>query len=161
MRAIRPCREAYSAARRAREAARLARPAILLCAGLSLAGCSISLPIASLTEHEEETTGSINRPVSPLSPRLTEEDWRRARAALAVAVDPQGNGSPVTWDNPETQAKGSFVANGPLFIEDDKVCRVFRSRLTAAERAVAHEGSACRLGPGDWVIRTVTPLPAT
>src|SRR4051812_4799462 len=91
--------------------------------------CSISMPIGSLVE-DQSATGSVKAaPASPLSADLGPEDWRRAKGALAIALDPQGNGSPVTWDNPETGMKGTFVPIGQPFVKNDEICRAFRAKV--------------------------------
>lgn len=127
---------------------------------LSLAGCSISTPIASLIggDEDEVATGSIPQAApksgagTRLSDRLNGEDWRRARAALAVALDPEGNGTPVKWDNPETKASGSFAAGGAFFTRNHFVCRPFLETLRLGGVETSTKGSACRQGPSDWVI---------
>ena len=114
------------------------------------------MPMFSLSP-DNDVTGSIETPASPLSPRLNEEDWRRAQSALVLAVDPQGNGTPVAWDNPESGAKGSFVAAGPLFLMENRICRPFSAEVNAKGQASSLAGSSCRLGPNEWVIKDVKP----
>ncbi len=120
--------------------------------GLLLAGCSITAPIASLNGDDDLSTGSIRPKRASFTDRLSVEDWRRAKSALGVALDPQGNGSPVRWDNPETQASGSFAASGSFIVKNDLVCRPFQSNLTLRGANSSPSGLACRQGPGDWVI---------
>ena len=120
---------------------------------MALSGCSITTPIASLLDDDEVSTGSLKNPAATsLADMLTAEDWRRARAALAVALDPEGNGSPVRWDNPETKASGSFAASGPFVVKSHFVCRPFTASLTVKAVQTAPNGLACRQGPGNWVI---------
>jgi len=116
------------------------------------------MPVGSLSD-DSITTGSISAPkqVTTLSPALNEEDWRRAQSALALAVDPQGNGAPVSWDNPESGHKGSFVAAGPLYVLENRVCRSFIARLNKPDPDTTLQGSSCRLGPNDWVVKEVKP----
>ncbi|HRJ70374.1 MAG TPA: RT0821/Lpp0805 family surface protein [Beijerinckiaceae bacterium] len=122
-----------------------------------LAGCSLTMPIGSLV-NEDEVTGSLPaQPAPMLSPKLDGEDQRRAMAALALAVDPQGNGAPVQWDNPVSRRKGGFVASGALFVKDDRVCRPFSATLVLDGTDSAVHGIACRLGPNDWMLREVKP----
>jgi surface antigen len=124
-----------------------------------LAACSLALPVATLTSDDPVVTSSIvPKAVSPLSPDLGEEDWRRARAALAVALDPQGSGSQVSWDNPDTSVKGSFTPVGQPFVADDKICRAFLASLTGTSGASSLQGTACRPSGGEWVIRDVKPF---
>jgi hypothetical protein len=121
----------------------------------ALAGCSITLPISSsLIDPEPEATGSL--PVtapSPLSDELNEEDWRRASAALNVALDPHGNGAAVSWDNPVSRLRGSFVPTTPPYLQRDRVCRNFTAIL--AGKTIRDNAKACRLSGQDWVIEAV------
>ena len=73
--------------------------AAILVAGLATGSCTISFPMMSLIPSSE-TTGSIAQQISPLSPKLEGEDWRRAKAALNTALDPACNGAPVAWSAP-------------------------------------------------------------
>lgn len=144
-----------------RVARRRSRMGLAGLAGLALAlgGCSVSLPIASLIgEKEPATTASVTaRPVSPLSPELTAEDWRRARAALAVALDPTGNGAAAAWDNPDTGMKGAFLPVGGPFVKSDEICRAFLARLDVQGDRRDLQGAACRLSGGDWTVKDIQP----
>lgn len=137
---------------------------LLLASGLPfmLAGCSLTMHIASL-QNDPETTATISRPASPLDPSLDEEDWRRAQAALSLAVDPQGSGQPVNWDNPATKRKGTFAPSGNLALVDNTICRPFTATIVhggTAPREVKHQGQACRVGPGEWALRQMQAVPA-
>jgi len=125
---------------------------------LAASGCSMSFPIASLVAGEE-TTGSTAaaRPVSPLSADLGTEDWRRARAAMAVALDPQGSGTSVNWDNPDTTLKGTFAPVGAPFVKNDQVCRAFVASIAGQEMNKWVQGAACRPTGGEWTILDVKP----
>ena len=127
---------------------------LIMCGGLNLlaSGCSLSFPIAGFVS-DPTATGSVDRFTVLMSHDLDQEDWRRARAALAVALDPQGNGALVTWANPASGARGSFAASAPPFPKRDQVCRAFTAHVTQVktiDRDV--EGSACREGGGDWIV---------
>jgi len=127
---------------------------------LSTGGCSLSYGIVGLQEDEPEVTGAIAlRAVATLSPDLDEEDWRRAKAALGVALDPQGPGTQVSWDNPGSGAKGSFTPMGAPFVRDDDICRSFLARL-ATRSASALQGVACRPSGGEWVLKEIKPAKA-
>ena len=120
------------------------------------AACSLSFPISGFKAEDGGPTGSIDRSAGMLSPALDREDWRRAKAALAVALDPQGNGTGVSWQNAASGAKGSFVALATPFLDHDRICRTFTATVTAkaqSERRVA--GSACRESDGAWALRDV------
>lgn len=125
---------------------------------LPLAACSISMPLSPFGAAQEPlTTGSIG-PVSPLAEKHDHEDWRRARAALAVALDPQGPGTRVSWDNPETGNGGAFESASKAYVKDDRVCRDFAAELSFAEKSPrAVSGIACRMSEADWRIDTLAP----
>ncbi len=117
-----------------------------------LAACSVTTPIASLLPDEEIATGSIRAPKSPFSEQLGAEDWRRAKSALAVALDPQGTGTPVKWENQETRLSGSFAPAGAFLVHKDLVCRPFHATLNIRGAQSTPHGLACRQGPGEWNI---------
>jgi surface antigen len=131
-------------------------------AALTLSGCSISTRIGSLFGEDEaaETTAStdeadaIAEPLRTggLSPRMNDEDTRRSQSALALALDPEGKGVPVNWDNPETGATGSFSASGDFYIKSNQLCRPFTADLAYSGAKESFKGKACRAGPGAWAI---------
>jgi surface antigen len=127
--------------------------------GSWLTGCSMSFPMGSLLpEDEPKVTGAVVvRASSPLSRDLGEEDWRRARGALAIALDPQGNGAPVSWDNPGGRHKGAFTPAGHPFVKGDEICRAFTATLSRDGAISTFEGTACRLSGADWTIKDVKP----
>ena len=117
------------------------------------AGCSMSFPISGL-KVDETPTGSIDRTAAVLSPALDREDLRRARAAMAVALDPQGDGGRSAWTNPQTGARGAFTATAAPFADHDRVCRRFSGEVMPAGGALRRlSGSACREGDGSWLMR--------
>jgi len=129
---------------------------LLAClSALSVSACSLSFPLESMLPEDPVTTGSIG-PVSPLAPELDVEDWRRARAAMAVALDPQGNGGRAAWDNPETERSGAFSPSTLPFVQNDRVCRGFVAELRLGEEEDREiSGSACRHSEGIWRIEEI------
>jgi len=115
----------------------------------------MSMPIASLSASKEDATGSIPAPY--IAHLLDAEDWRRAKAALATALDPQGNGSLVAWDNPESGHKGSFTPVGKAYPADAKICRVFLSRIDRKGNEQSMQGTACADKGSDWTIAEIAP----
>lgn len=105
----------------------------------------------------DDVTGSINKPVTALSPRLDAEDWRRARAAMGTALDPQGNGSVVTWENAQTGAKGSFIPVAQIYPSDDRICRAFLAKIETDGGQEDVQGTACRDATSEWSIRDARP----
>ncbi len=133
---------------------------------IMLAGCSISMPIGSMFGSDDEpgkATGSVD-PSSDaagavrlpsqtsLAEGMSSEDIRRSQSALALALDPEGNGVPVNWDNPQSGSKGSFRSNGEFFLVGNQLCRRFVAELGAGQQPTAYDGRACRAGPQNWVI---------
>lgn len=133
----------------------------ILAAGLialSTSACSFSLGLSALEDEEPKATGAIAAKAAvALSPDLDEEDWRRAKAALAVALDPQGPGTQVSWDNPSTSRKGTFTPTGAPFVKNDEICRAFSASLSGPSPS-ALQGTACRPSGGEWALKEVKPL---
>lgn len=130
-----------------------------LTVGLLLGGCSLSFPMQGFVDTAP--TGAIGDGESGkiLSKALDREDLRRARAALAVALDPQGNGTNVAWANPDSGAGGSFVPLAPPFPDHDGICRTFGGNVVShAEPTRKFRGSACRATGGDWAIADLKDL---
>ena len=137
--------------------ARTSRDAIAAClVALALSGCSVSMPLSAFGKNGEDVSGSIAKS-NPLSRALDSEDWRRAKAALSTALDPQGNGETVNWDNPQSGAKGSFVAVAQAYPSEDGICRAFISNISAKEASESLQGTACRDKLGDWTLSDVRP----
>lgn len=105
----------------------------------------------------DDVTGSISKQASPLSASLDAEDWRRAKGALAVALDPQGNGAAVDWSNPQSGAKGSITPVGDAYARDDRICRAFVAELGGSVAAPSRQGIGCRDSSGDWNVSDVKP----
>jgi surface antigen len=139
----------------------------------SIQACSLTLPFEDKTPvaaaESEIVTGSITPraatlpelapgQVSPFSPLLDDEDWRRQRAALATALDPQGNGGQVRWDNAASGHRGAFTAAGNAFLIRDDICRAFTASVATQEPEQRFEGHACRVSPTEWIIREAKPI---
>ncbi len=152
-----------TASRNRRARAQLAFLSLAL--ALLSSGCSLTMNIPGFGDTEDETTGSISPPQSAtFAIPLDDEDWRRANAALSLAVDPQGAGLPVNWDNPASKRHGRFEPTGGLAVVGNTVCRPFRAMVMQkphekiVAREVTHEGQACRTGPSEWAMRDVKPV---
>lgn len=128
--------------------------AAILLGCLATGGCSV----APSSDARVETTGSIARDnVSVLSADLGQEDWRRAKGALTTALDPQGNGAPVKWDNPDSDIGGTFTPVGQPFVKADEICRVFLATITFPGRVSSLQGTACKLSADEWQLKDVKP----
>jgi surface antigen len=104
---------------------------------------------------KEDVTGSIARFVSPLSEKLDPEDWRRALAALGTALDPQGNGEAVAWDNPQSGLKGAITPVGQAYPQEGRLCRAFLAEIGADETV---QGTGCRDKRGEWAVVEAKPF---
>ena len=157
---------------RPRERSPLARGASLtglLLFALVSAGCSISFPIMGLSSKAEDevamTTASVlparavegRSPLAGLAPDLGPEDWRRAEGAMALALDPQGNGAPVSWDNAQSGMKGVFTPVGGPFLKSDEICRAFLATMSLQTGPVKMQGTACRPSGGEWAVKDAKP----
>jgi surface antigen len=106
----------------------------------------------------EDVTGSIAKPPLKLSRHLDIEDIRRATAAMSTALDPQGSGASVNWDNPQSGAKGSFTPVGQAYPLDGKICRAFLADVSASEAIERLQGAACREKTAEWALTEVKPF---
>lgn len=133
----------------------------VLTAGAILCGCSQPVlvfrgePSPAPAAEEPAATGSIERRPMTFGDDLGEEDWRRAGAALSVALDPQGNGRPVKWDNPETGLYGSINPTGLPYVADDAICRNFLASVISPGRSRFVRGTGCKPSGGAWTLTRV------
>jgi surface antigen len=141
--------------------AQAAKTCILGGLPMILAGCSMALPISPLMSpgSKEDAAGAV--PNSSLAGLLDAEDWRRAKAALSTALDPQGNGSLVGWDNPDSGNKGSFTPVGKPFSKEAGICRVFLAEVDCKGDEHAVQGTACSDKRGEWTIAEAKPWKKT
>ncbi|WP_183438591.1 RT0821/Lpp0805 family surface protein [Methylobacterium sp. R2-1] len=136
------------------------RIAGLLTLGLAAISCgACSGPILSFKTEEAPAapeplvTGSIpKRPVS-FGRDLDGEDWRRAHAALSVALDPQGNGRPVKWENPETAMRGAINPTGLPYVAGDEICRDFLATVVGSANNRFVRGTGCKPSGGEWELK--------
>jgi surface antigen len=148
------------------------RAALLALIAAGLSGC-VSMQLGSLFGDEEKQAvatgslegaeaadepGALGEPEQEaLAPGLAGEDVRRSQSALALALDPEGRGVPVNWDNPETGNKGSFRSVGDFFLSGNQLCRRFEADVAVGAQPVAYRGRACRTGPQNWAIVSSKP----
>lgn len=115
-----------------------------------LCGCSVSMPMGSMMPADEVTASLAQVPFGPL---LDAEDRRREKAALATALDPQGDGATIHWENPKTGRKGAITAVSHAYPVDNRVCRSFKGELTFDGGKRMTEGTACIVSAGEWALR--------
>jgi len=132
----------------------------------------VSFPILGLSSKSEDeiatsamTTSSVlpvrggdrAGPFHGLASELGPEDMRRADGAMGVALDPQGNGAAVSWDNPQSGIKGSFIPVGGPFLRSDEICRAFIAGVQTQTQPIKLQGTACRPSGGEWVVKDMGP----
>lgn len=121
-----------------------------------LAGCSVTMPMQSMLPASDDVTGALSQ--VPFGQLLEEEDRRRERAALATALDPQGDGATIHWENPKTDHKGSVTPVGHAYPDDTKICRAFLSDLNHKGDLKTVQGTACSVNAGDWTVKDAKPF---
>jgi surface antigen len=121
----------------------------------ALAACSVTMPMHSMVPASDDVTGALA--TVPFGQLLDEEDRRREKAALATALDPQGDGATIHWENPKTAHTGSITPVGHAYPDDTKVCRAFRAELAHAGDQKAITGTACIITAGEWAVRDSKP----
>ncbi|BDV38985.1 RT0821/Lpp0805 family surface protein [Methylocystis bryophila] len=132
----------------------------LALASAQLAACSIAMPSSPHGDDlraAAEATGSIRKPAPEIARGLEAEDSRRAKAALATALDPQGSGDRVDWDNPQTGAKGVFTPVGQAYPSDGRICRSFLAEIVTSHNEERLQGTACRDKAAEWTLLDVKP----
>ncbi len=125
-----------------------------LCLAGLLAGCSMSFPISPLISPKEEAGEALKPSLANL---LDGEDWRRAKPALSAALDPQGSGALVWWENPQSGHKGSFTPLGSPYPYDARICRVFLAKIDRKGAEQSVEGTACSDKGGEWSLAEAKP----
>jgi surface antigen len=127
----------------------------------TLSACALVTPMSQGADFE--ATASIapapadakKAPALPAS--LDEEDRRRALGALAIALDPQGNGATVRWDNPVSKARGSVTPAGFAYPANDLICRDFMAQFSTASGPQTARGAACRDKNAQWTLAEFRP----
>ena len=145
--------------RTSRAVARMA----LLCLVLTTGGCMNAGPMASLMA-DEDVTGSIQASASGVSasplPLLSPDDWTAASKALDAALDPQGSGVAVVWENPASGMRGSMTAVGATYAADGLTCRAFLTEIDVGPPPRRLQGRGCRTGDGPWAVSDLKPFNA-
>ena len=129
----------------------------MLTLGPALGSCAMSFPMASLMPSDDVTASNSTVPFGRM---LDEEDRRRETAALATALDPQGDGATVKWDNGKSGDRGAITAVGKAYDADGKVCRAFIGELRQGEATRRVHGTACAVSAGEWKVTEAKPFRA-
>ncbi len=114
--------------------------------------------IAAHGQQGRELSARISRPRPGFPGDLGPEELRRAHGALALALDPQGNGKDVGWSNPQSGIKGVIIPAGGPYLKADEICRGFTATTTLQSGPIRQKGVACRPSGGEWSIRDMAKL---
>jgi surface antigen len=121
-----------------------------------LCGCAISTqlgPIFGSRAADPTTTASITPSDHRFSAIMTDEDWARAQAALATALDAEHGSGSVGWDNPASGLKGSVSAVAGPFPSEDGTCHAFVASVVETSAAHWYQGRACKGSSGQaWSV---------
>ena len=120
---------------------------------LPLGGCSVVTSLKSDVDAQATSSIAPDAPARPALPAgLDEEDGRRAMGALGIALDPQGNGATVNWDNPVSKSHGLVTPVGFAYPENGLICRKFSARFETTAGAESRSGAACRDKNAVWTL---------
>ena len=103
--------------------------------------------------HSDDATGTISN--EEISGILDGEDWHRAKVALVEALDPQGSGAAVHWNNPASGAKGFFAADGKAYPSEAGICRAFIADIDRDNADSSLHGTACADKAGEWTVTSI------
>ena len=134
---------------------------------LPLSGCIDGMGAFQVTQKPQldffDITGSLASDNASFSLRLIEDaDRLRALAALGQALDPMNDGQASVWTGQSGQSRGSFLARGLAFVQDEQLCRNFIATIDHKQGGKDSErqqwpGTACRQGvggaaPASWAV---------
>ena len=108
-------------------------------------------------ELDSLATGTLAPRKPALPAALDQEDRRRMLGALDIALDPQGNGGTVRWDNPVSKAHGLVTPVGYAYPAEDHICRKFIARFETGAGAETDHGAACRDKNAEWSLADIRP----
>jgi surface antigen len=100
-----------------------------------------------------ELSARVSTPAPSFPRELGSEDLRRAHGAMALALDPQGDGRDVSWSNPQSGTKGVITPVGGPYLKAHEICRAFTASTSLRTGAARQKGIACRPSGGEWSIR--------
>ncbi len=117
----------------------------------------MTFPISPFLGPGSKEDAAAKIPPQPLVGLFDAGDWGRAKSALSTALDLQGNGVLVGWNNPDSGNKGSFAPVGEAYSLDSKTCRVFLAKVDRKGGEQSVQGTACADRQGEWTIAEAKP----
>ena len=113
-----------------------------------------------LNIHFDLITPADNITVAMVAPKgpghlvlRTFADGKGVPCLIAVEQDPQGNGRPVKWDNPDSNLRGSVNPTGLPYVAEDEICRDFLATVIAPEGSRFVRGTGCKPSGGAWTLK--------
>jgi hypothetical protein len=129
---------------------------------LSVGGCSFSYQLDNLFAKKDDAsaTGALQPPapaVKPVAGLPSEGDLVIARAAVSEVMSRGGKDASVTWENPQTGARGTVTPIATARSEDGMTCHEFLASFERDGSSSWMQGEACRADKGKWEVRTMKP----
>jgi surface antigen len=130
---------------------------------LSVGGCSFSYQLDSMFGKKDDAslTGSLQQPAAPaLKPAADlppEGDLVIARAAVSEVMSKGGKDASVSWENPQTGARGTVTPIATARSGDGITCHEFLASFEREGNSSWMQGEACRANKGKWEVRTLKP----
>ena len=143
---------------------RLPAATFTLVLALSVGGCSFSYQLDSMFGRKDDAgqTGSLQHPAAPaLKPVADlppEADLVIARAAVSEVMSKGGKDASVSWENPQTGARGTVTPIASARSGDDgQTCHEFLASFEREGSSSWMQGDACRANKGKWEVRSLKP----
>jgi surface antigen len=131
--------------------------------GLSAGGCSFSYQLDNMFGKKDGTSlsGALQQPAAPaIKPGTAlppEGDLVIARAAVSEVMSKGGKDASVSWENPQTGARGTVTPIATARSEDGLTCHEFLASFEREGSSSWMQGEACRANKGKWEVRTLKP----
>jgi 17 kDa outer membrane surface antigen len=130
---------------------------------LSVGGCSFSYQLDSMFGKKDGTssTGALQQPaapaIKPVAALPPEGDLVIARAAVSEVMSKGGKDASVSWENPQTGARGTVTPIATARSEAGLTCHEFLASFEREGSSSWMQGEACRANKGKWEVRTLKP----
>ena len=130
---------------------------------LSVGGCSFSYQLDNLFGKKDD--GSLTGALQPAAPAVKpvadlpppEADLVIARAAVSEVMSKGGKDASVSWENPQTGARGTVTPIASARSGDGMTCHEFLASFEREGNSSWMQGDACRANKGKWEVRSLKP----